>query len=135
VTFIAGPAAERRFIGRWNHTGADHDYHTAMDLASYVTRSAEQTNAFMAWCNAQARDLVNTRWGMIEAFTRVLLEERDMAHVRSERRSSNDGSSAGTAARSCIRSNARHMVVSDATWAIRRSASHGLVLHPARHQC
>jgi ATP-dependent Zn protease len=68
---FAGGIAEERFRGRKNRAGAAGDVATAVDLASTVCGSIEETSAYLAWLHIRAKNLVNSpvHWPGIEALT------------------------------------------------------------------
>ena len=77
LTYLAGPAAERRATGR--ATGSHDDYRNAMDMASRLCGSNESVGALLRWMWVQARDLVTVHWSFIEAVARALLARRRLS--------------------------------------------------------
>jgi integrase len=49
IVSLAGCVAEAKLTGRFNHKGASADYHWAVDCASRVTGSNEETGAYVSW--------------------------------------------------------------------------------------
>ena len=74
---LAGPAAQRKFNPRSvrRHHGLG-DKKVADELASYVTGTGRQFEAFMNWMWARAEDLVNLHWPTIEDLAAALLDSR-----------------------------------------------------------
>lgn len=58
---LAGHAAERRFSGRRNFSGSDHDYRYVVDLAMYVGGSSKQTETFMKWMQIRTDEWVDSQ--------------------------------------------------------------------------
>jgi len=54
---LAGPNAERKFSGRFNHIGADSDYKMVADFAIDQVGSLKQTNALIKYLNICAEEL------------------------------------------------------------------------------
>jgi ATP-dependent Zn protease len=76
---LAGPAAEREIGGRaFRHATSHQDYQNAADLATRLCGSDESVNALLRWVGVCARDLVRTRWPMIELLAKALLTRRTL---------------------------------------------------------
>lgn len=80
VATFAGTEAEKRYTGRYNHVGADSDYHHAVELADYLVGSNEECEALLRWLMVRTRALVAQPhvWAMIEALAAALLEHPTM---------------------------------------------------------
>lgn len=77
VNCFAGPIAEKKFTGRWNHTGASSDNAAAANLASYVHGHPKVIEAYLAYLHEAAAALVelDQNWQAITAVA-VALPER-----------------------------------------------------------
>jgi len=78
---LAGPAAERKYAGRWNHKGAAHDRSVAADMAVRLVGSEEQLQRYWAWREQLAADLVDNPfvWEQVERLADELLGRRTMS--------------------------------------------------------
>jgi len=81
TTLLAGPTAERKARGRWNHRGAGFDRSTAADLAFQLVGSAEQLEHYFAWRVQVAEDLWENpyRWDQVRQLAAELLEHKTMS--------------------------------------------------------
>jgi len=75
---FAGPAAEARLTGRYNHKGAEHDVWCSIELASRINDSDEATEAHLKWLRVRARDMMRSShlWSAVKALAEALLAER-----------------------------------------------------------
>lgn len=73
LILLAGPQAERKKRGRWNHKGAAADGHTAVDLALYVCVDGEEATAYLQWLQIICQRLVGFYWHEIDALAAQLL--------------------------------------------------------------
>jgi hypothetical protein len=80
---LAGPAAEREFVGRFDHRGAGSDYQNCVDLALhlYGVVTAEK---FIDFLLSLARDFVRTRIAsvQIEAVAEALIDQKTLSARR-----------------------------------------------------
>jgi hypothetical protein len=78
---LAGPSAERKARGRWNHTGASSDRERAGDLAFRLVGSEKQLQHYWAWREQIASDLwENTyAWEQVRRLAAELLERKTMS--------------------------------------------------------
>lgn len=79
---LAGPVAERRFAGRWNHVGASRDRDWALRLAdglSTRTLSAEKVIAD-EW--QRAEDLIASHWPTVKVLASELLKKKRISGKR-----------------------------------------------------
>lgn len=76
VILWAGPLAERRFRGRWDHRGAAGDYGMIADriLAMGFSGSDKCSRAFGSYLRYWSENLVDREWKVIEALAEALLE-------------------------------------------------------------
>ncbi len=72
---LAGVQAERRFDPEADPEGGKSDFSKAANLASYVTGSNEQVQAYIDFLTICARDAVEVRWWAVEAIANALLEK------------------------------------------------------------
>jgi ATP-dependent Zn protease len=73
---LAGPEAERKFSGRYDHAGASSDHDWVVDLLMKHSGSAEEVNAWSKLMHLRARGFVEHHWEDIEAVAAALLERR-----------------------------------------------------------
>lgn len=73
TVMFAGPEAERRFAGRYNHRAAQTDYERALHIASSYCGSEDDTNAFLKWRRIVAQEFI--RLTHIWFATRTLAQE------------------------------------------------------------
>lgn len=59
----------------YDHTGAQTDRDTAVSLASYVTESAEEANAYLNWLTVRTRARLTTFWPLIESLADALVKQ------------------------------------------------------------
>jgi hypothetical protein len=88
VVLFAGPAAERHFIGWYNHRGADDDYKAVGQLAAHLTGTERQRRALIKWLRVTADDLVFQQEREIRAVAeavtkRVSLSADEVAEILS----------------------------------------------------
>ncbi len=75
VLLLAGFEAERRFDPEGARSEwANHDHHTAINLARYLTGSDATLEAYLAYVDVCARELVETHWSEIKAVAAALLK-------------------------------------------------------------
>lgn len=81
---MVGPAAEKRFRGRYNWRGASNDMHNAVEAVSYISHHPEELSAHVRLIQVRARTFVDARWVEIEAVAAALLaaEHLSQAAVR-----------------------------------------------------
>jgi hypothetical protein len=84
IVFLAGAQAEELLAGERDPAGASDDYHQAVQLASYLTGSTEETEAYLAWLGIRARNLVRVPvWAAaIEAVAGELLTAQTLSGRR-----------------------------------------------------
>jgi hypothetical protein len=80
VISAAGPEAEKKYRGRYNHLGADGDYMLVLDVARGVgedgcggMENSPMAQAIAGAAFKEASLLVNVRWFLIERVVRELL--------------------------------------------------------------
>lgn len=78
---FAGPIAEKRFTKRWNRAGADADWRTAFNLASYIAGDEDELNAYLKWRTVVAEQLVTNRWNQIVAVAASLVERKRLTYA------------------------------------------------------
>jgi hypothetical protein len=81
TVLLAGPAAERKYRGRWNHQGAGADRDRAFDLALRLVGSEKQLTPYWEWRNQIAMDLWENEyvWEQVKRLAAELLERRTMS--------------------------------------------------------
>jgi hypothetical protein len=81
TALLAGPAAERKYRGRWNHVGASGDYDRALDLAFRLVSSRKQLDHYWAWRCQIAADLWENRfvWEQVERLAAELVVRETMS--------------------------------------------------------
>ncbi|MDP9378743.1 MAG: hypothetical protein M3Q29_01085 [Chloroflexota bacterium] len=82
IEYFAGDIAEEKKIGIRDLVGAERDHHNALNLATYMTGSIEQTELFLAWLGERARAEVDRWWVAIEAVAEELLRQRVLSGER-----------------------------------------------------
>jgi hypothetical protein len=82
--FMAGPAAERKFVGRSNHVDADNDYNKAIDFASRLYFPGPLLDTYLAFMHERVKETVSDPavWRMIEAVASELVVTRSMSGKR-----------------------------------------------------
>jgi hypothetical protein len=78
---LAGPAAERKYRGRWNNVGAGHDRSVTSDLAFRLAGSEKQLQHYWAWREQIAMDLWENPyvWEPVERRATKLVDRRTMS--------------------------------------------------------
>jgi hypothetical protein len=76
---LAGREAEKRFCGRYNHAGSQHDWNAAVDLLIRYAGSDEEVNAWMDLQNIPVRQIVERRWADIELVATALLSHGELS--------------------------------------------------------
>ncbi len=80
IICLAGPEAQRRHnprsVRRWH---ASSDYDAAVDLALRVCGSGPSTTAYLRWLGIVAKDLINSRWPMVEKVAAELLVREELS--------------------------------------------------------
>ena len=81
IGILAGPEAERRHTGRRGRVGAQGDYKNAVDLASYITGSFAETEAYLRWLTIRAEGFVayGLSWHSITMLAEALLERETVS--------------------------------------------------------
>ncbi len=82
IIFLAGPVAEAKLTGRYNHVGASKDYHGAVFYASYVTGSSEETSAYINWLLERTKNILSTyHWDAVELLADELIKRREISYT------------------------------------------------------
>jgi hypothetical protein len=81
TVLLAGPSAERKARGRWNHTGASSDRERAGDLAFRLVGSEKQLQRYWAWREQIASDLWENAyvWEQVQRLAAELLKRKTMS--------------------------------------------------------
>lgn len=84
---LGGAAAEEHLTGRHPKSGADEDWRRAIDSASYVTGSIEETEAYLNWLWIRTKALLKQPWywAAVKALAAELLERRRIGERRARR--------------------------------------------------
>jgi hypothetical protein len=69
---LAGPAAERRLAGRWNHVGAGQDYADAADVAMRASQDEADMNSQIEAAVGRSIAFADDHWPAIEAVAEAL---------------------------------------------------------------
>jgi hypothetical protein len=82
---LAGPIAERRFVGRLRQdtiVGASRDFNDAARCADCLCGNSEETDAYLAWLSVRATNLIKLawHWRAIQTLAEALLEHRRIGH-------------------------------------------------------
>lgn len=86
AVFVAGPHAELRHRGSLDDegwpAGSEHDLATAFDLASYMSGSDAEAEAYLAWLVERARNVLRNRawWAAIEGLAADLVESKELSY-------------------------------------------------------
>ena len=81
IIFLAGPVAEAKLTGRYNHIGASKDYEGAVLYASYVTGSSEETSAYINWLLEKTKNILSIyRWDAVELLAGELIKRREIGY-------------------------------------------------------
>jgi hypothetical protein len=70
MTFLAGPIAERRAAGCYNHAGNRNDREVAADLALEMNGDESRAGTYLRWVHLCTEALVKLHWREIDT-TRV----------------------------------------------------------------
>jgi ATP-dependent Zn protease len=78
---LAGMAAEQKFCGRNNWKGAGSDFHSAIDMASYVFGMGKLLDKYMSFMVERARaQMSHPRiWVQVEAVAEALLKRQTLS--------------------------------------------------------
>jgi ATP-dependent Zn protease len=81
MTSLAGHIAEKIASGRTDNVGASFDNHAAVDLASYVTSSDGEMNAYLEWLRIRTESLLllPLHWDMIEEVANALMKRETIS--------------------------------------------------------
>jgi hypothetical protein len=77
VTTLAGPEAEKRLRGRYNHRWASSDRQSALNLITYLVGSDEELQAYLNLLHVRAKNAVALYWDLIEKVAQALLFEKE----------------------------------------------------------
>jgi hypothetical protein len=80
VIYYAGNEAEKKFCGRYNHWGSNGDFHSLVDLASYVAGGEEALEAYLKWLQLATRDMIARaeNWLAVQKVAEALLEKKKL---------------------------------------------------------
>jgi hypothetical protein len=81
ITSFAGVVAEAKLTGRYNDIGASQDYHDAVFYASYVTGSAEETEAYLTWLLEKTKNVLSCRWNAVQLLANELMKRREIGYM------------------------------------------------------
>lgn len=84
VICYAGPAAQRRLTGRWDHVSAASDYRNADDLACALDESWQDVPRLTKEARRRAEEIIDENWSAVQAVAEALLRRRTIsgAYVR-----------------------------------------------------
>ena len=79
---IAGPIAEAKFKGRFNHLAASADYHKISDFLFRIFENQQLITAYYNYIFLLAKNIIDRRdtWNYIETLARTLIEKRTMTY-------------------------------------------------------
>jgi hypothetical protein len=81
IIFLAGPVAEAKLTGRYNHIGASKDYAGAVSYADYVTGSSEETGAYINWLIEKTKNILSLyHWNAVELLAGELIKHREIGY-------------------------------------------------------
>lgn len=82
IVFLAGPVAEAKLTGHYNHIGASKDYHDAVSFAGYVTGSSKETSAYINWLLEKTKNLLsNYNWDAVKMLADELIKRREIGYM------------------------------------------------------
>jgi hypothetical protein len=73
VCALCGPIAEARFTGKENEVGASGDYETVAKIVLALHATGDVADAHLAYLEAQAREIVEVLWYLVEALAAKLV--------------------------------------------------------------
>ena len=81
IILLAGPVAEAKLTGQFNHIGASKDYEYVVRYASYLTGSSDETTAYINWLIEKTKNVLSTyRWNALEQLADELIKRREIAY-------------------------------------------------------
>jgi len=80
IRSLAGPAAERRLRGKYDHRGASGDWSAVADLVFNMTGSERQATALMRYFDIVTEEFIEFRWHDIEVVAAALLERTTLTY-------------------------------------------------------
>lgn len=82
IISLAGPVAEAKLTGRFNHIGASQDYHDAFNCALYVTGSTEEAGAYINWLLERTKNILSpkSKWDAVEELANELIGQREIGY-------------------------------------------------------
>jgi hypothetical protein len=83
IIIFAGFVAEKRFTGRGNHVGADHDFRNAHALATQFQQTDECQAAYMKWLFKRSEALIDRFWPYVEELAKQLHQRQTLSWAES----------------------------------------------------